>query len=274
MTRSSNEGLRVLLTGAASGIWCAVAAKLLAAGAKVLATDRDPDALLKASAQWSGGELVRARLDVTEPKDWQAALEEAVRRFGGLDVLYNVAGFLSPGWVHEFDVSDIDRHLSVNVKGVMLGTRYGAAHMVQRGAGHIVNIASMAAYGPVPGLALYSATKYAVRAFSLAAAAELRPRGVAVTVVCPDAVATPMLDKQTEYDEANLVFSAPRILTAEEVANVLTDEVLRKRPLEVALPRARKWLARAADWAPEAAEFLRPMLARAGEAKRKSFRRP
>ena len=95
-----------------------------------------------------------------------------------------------------------------------------------------------------------------------------------MTVVCPDAVATPMLDKQTEYDEANLVCSAPRLLTAEEVANVLTDEVLRKRPLEVALPRARKWLARAADWAPEAAEFLRPMLARAGEAKRKSFRRP
>jgi 3-oxoacyl-[acyl-carrier protein] reductase len=212
------------------------------------------------------------RLDVTDVEAWRLALSRAVERFGHLDVVYNIAGFLTPGWVHEFDVRDVHRHLSVNVKGVMLGTRIAAEHMVSRGEGHIVNVASMAAYAPVPGLSLYSASKYAVRAFSLAAATELRPRGVAVSVLCPDAVATPMLDKQTDYDEASLTFSAPRILSAQEVADVLTGRMLRERPLELALPRARKWLARAADLVPEAAEWMRPMIERAGRAKRKARR--
>jgi len=273
-SRSLLRSQRFLVTGAASGIGLAVARKLCAEGAKVLATDRDERALELASRAWIGGEVLCRRLDVTEPSDWHDAVQVALEGWGGLDVLYNIAGFLTPGWVHEFDVRDIDRHLSVNVKGVMLGTRYVAEPMRARGAGHIVNVASMAAYAPVPGLALYSASKYAVRAFSLAAATELRPTGVAVTVLCPDAVATPMLDKQRDYDEASLTFSAPRILTADEVANVLTGEVLRDRPLELALPRSRKWLARAADWVPEAATLLRPVIERVGRAKRKAHRKP
>lgn len=266
------DDLCFLVTGAASGIGLAVARTLLERGQRVLATDLDLAALESVAASWpAGGHLMR--LDVTSAGDWQQALEFATARFGGLDVLYNIAGFLTPGWVHEFDVRDIDRHLSVNVKGVMLGTRIAAEHMVPRGRGHIVNVASMAAYAPVPGLSLYSASKYAVRAFSLAAATELRPRGVAVSVLCPDAVATPMLDKQTDYDEASLTFSAPRILSAAEVAEVLTGAILRDRPLELALPRGRKWLARAADLVPEAAEWMRPMIERAGRARRKAHRR-
>lgn len=269
----SVKGRCVLVTGAASGIGQAVARKLVADGARVFATDRDEAALATALGDRTDAGLAFARLDVTEPGDWEEALASATARFGGLDVLYNVAGYLTPGWVHEFDVRDVDRHLSVNVKGVMLGTRLAAEGMVRRGEGHIVNVASMAAYAPIPGLALYSASKYAVRAFSLAAATELAPRGVAVTVVCPDAVATPMLDKQTAYDEASLTFSAPRILSADEVAAVLTGEVLAERPLEVALPRTRKWLARAADLVPEAAALLRPVIERAGRARRKAHRK-
>jgi 3-oxoacyl-[acyl-carrier protein] reductase len=263
---------RHLVTGAASGIGLAVARVLLARGERVLATDLDLEALVRVSSSWPGTLLTR-RLDVTSVDDWRAALEAAVEGFGGVDVVYNIAGYLTPGWVHELDVRDIDRHLSVNVKGVMLGTRIAAEHMVARGDGHIVNVASMAAYAPVPGLSLYSASKYAVRAFSLAAATELRGRGVAVSVLCPDAVATPMLDKQTDYDEASLTFSAPRILTAEEVAEVLTGRILHDRPLELALPRGRKWLARAADLLPEAAEWMRPVIERAGRARRKAHRR-
>ena len=74
---------------------------------------------------------------------------------------------------------DVHRHFDVNVKGVIFGTRAAAARMIPQGHGHVVNIASMAALAPIPGLALYSASKYAVRAFSLAAAEELRAHGVA-----------------------------------------------------------------------------------------------
>lgn len=268
--KSPAEGRSFLVTGAASGIGRSLVGELLASGAHVLASDRDEPSLERAAEGWPRGEVALLRLDVTDPDDWQRAVALSGDRFGGLDVLYNVAGFLTPGWVHEFDVRDVDRHLSVNVKGVMLGTRVASAAMIPRGRGHIVNVASMAAYAPVPGLALYSASKYAVRAFSLAAATELAPRGIAVTVLCPDAVATPMLDKQVAYDEASLTFSAPRILSVDEVVDVLAGPILRDRPLEVALPRSRKWLARAADLVPEAAGWLRPLLERAGRARRKA----
>ncbi|MBM4358146.1 MAG: SDR family oxidoreductase [Deltaproteobacteria bacterium] len=271
--RRAAEPRSFLVTGAASGIGRAVAETLLARGAQVVATDLDLESLGRVAKEWPRGTLEILRLDVTDVEDWRLAVGRAAECYGRLDVLYNIAGFLTPGWVHEFDVRDVDRHLAVNVKGVMLGTRIAAEHMVAHGAGHIVNVASMAAYAPIPGLALYSASKYAVRAFSLAAATELRPRGVAVSVLCPDAVATPMLDKQADYDEASLTFSAPRILSASEVADVLTGRILRERPLELALPRARKWLARAADLVPAAAEWMRPMIERAGRAKRKARRR-
>jgi 3-oxoacyl-[acyl-carrier protein] reductase len=240
-----------------------------------MATDIDEAALARAADEdtWPRAELCMRRLDVTDAGAWRAAVDEVVARWGALDVVYNIAGFLMPGWVHELDVRDIDRHLNVNVKGVMLGTRVAAERMVAQGSGHIVNVASMAAYAPIPGLALYSASKYAVRAFSLAAATELRERGVAVTVLCPDAVATPMLDKQTAYDEASMTFTAPRILTADEVAGELTGRILDKRPLEVAMPRRRKWLARAADLFPESGRFMKPLLEKAGRAKRKAHAR-
>lgn len=95
--------------------------------------------------------------------------------------------------------------------------------MVRQGHGHIVNVASL---GPIPGIALYSASKYAVRSFSLAAAQELRAHGVAVTTVCPDAVKTPMFDHQIAYREAALTFTAPRVLRVEEVSRVILGKVL------------------------------------------------
>jgi 3-oxoacyl-[acyl-carrier protein] reductase len=262
-----------LLTGCAGGIGRQVAQVLVSRGERVIATDIDEQALARAAEDWRSDQLVLARLDVTDDEGWQRLVRDAVDRWGRLDVLYNIAGFLMPGWVHEIALRDIDRHLDINVKGVMLGTRIAAEQMVLQGAGHIVNVASMAAYAPIPGLSLYSASKYAVRAFSLAAATELADRGVAVTVLCPDAVATPMLDKQKAYDEASMTFTAPRILTAEEVAAVLTGSILRDRPLEVAIPRRRKWLARAADLVPEAGRWMKPLMERTGRAKRRRAQR-
>ncbi len=110
--------------------------------------------------------------------------------------------------------------------------------------------------GHEPGLALYSASKYAVRAFSLAAAEDLRPHGVAVTTVCPDAVKTPMFDHQIGYREAALTFTAPKVLSVEEVSRVILGKVLARRPLIVAIPRWRGWLARLADLFPSTAKIL------------------
>lgn len=265
---------RFLLTGCASGIGRHLADAILARGHRVMATDVDAGALIAHAAE-AGWPAERARtepLDVRDPQAWETVLDEAAVDWGGVDVVANVAGYIRPGRTLEIEVEDVHLHFDVNVKGVIFGTRAAAQRMVAQGHGHIINIASLASLAPIPGLPLYSASKYAVRAFSLAAAEELRPHGVAVTTVCPDAVATPMLDRQLDYPEAALTFTAPRVLTVEDLAGVILGRVLKRRPLLVTLPRWRGWLARLADLSPRSARLLASVMERQGLRKQQALR--
>lgn len=265
---------RFLLTGCASGIGRHLADVLAARGHRVWATDLDHPALTAhaTDAGWPRERVRVAALDVRDPAQWEREVAAAGAEWGGLDVVLNVAGYIRPARAAEVTDQDVDRHFDVNVKGLVYGTRAAARLMIEQGAGHIVNIASLASLAPVPGISLYSASKYAVRAFSLAAAEELRPHGVAVTVVCPDAVATPMLDKQLPFPEAALTFTAPRVLTVEDLSRVILGRVLRRRPLFVPIPRWRGWLARIADLSPRSARLLSRALERQGLRQQKALR--
>ncbi len=269
-------GRVALVTGAAGGIGGATARRLVEGGARVVLADLDRDAL---AAQvrahgWSEGQALPVALDVRRVEDWRAALDAAAERWGEVDLLYNVAGILRPGPVHAAPVEEVALHLDVNAKGVLLGTRLATERMVARGRGHVVNVASMAALAPIPGLALYSASKFAVRAYSLIAAQELRPLGVHVTVVCPDAVQTPMLDLQLDHPEAALTFSGGKVLTADDVAEALVGpRVVRARPpMEVWLPRRRGLLARFGDLLPAAGFRIGEVLTRRGLARQAQLR--
>lgn len=264
---TTTPGPMSLVTGAASGIGRRLVGALTARGHRVVATDLRDEALAAAAAEdrWPSTVVLR-RLDVRDAGRWEEVVGEAVLSGPGLDVLWNVAGFLKPGRVQTLTADDVDLHFDVNVKGVIHGTRIAARHMVAQGRGHIVNIASIAALAPVPGLSLYSASKYAVRGFSLAAAVDLAPYGVAVSTVCPDAVETPMLDLQRGDDDAALTFSGVRALTVEEVVADLTGPVLESRPLQWSIPRSRAVLARFADTFPETSRFIDPLLRRIGKA--------
>jgi 3-oxoacyl-[acyl-carrier protein] reductase len=260
----------IFVTGAGSGIGRALVDALARRGDQVVATDLDFAALERARDEggWTADRVSIRRLDVTDADAWDALVSIA-HAHGPVDVLANVAGYLLPGWTHEVDAAAIDRHFDVNVKGVAHGMRAVLPDMIARRQGHVINVASLAALAPIPGIALYSASKFAVRAYSLAAAQELRPHGVAVTVICPDAVRTPMLALQRDYEQAALTFSGPRVLEPLEVVRVILD-AMRTRPLEVWLPRRRGWLARAADLVPRAAFTLGPLLRKRGRARQRS----
>ena len=261
---------RFLVTGAASGIGCRLVGDLAARGHRVMACDVDASALATRHEEDGWGEKVLERaFDVRDPAAWERAVEACVDAWGGLDVLMNVAGVLRPGWVMDVSQEDVDLHFDVNVKGVIYGTRTGARVMAAQAkdgsqGGHIVNIASMASLAPIHGIGLYSASKYAVRGFSLAAAEELRDRGVAVSTVCPDAVQTPMLDLQVDYEEAALSFTAPRFLDPGDVSDLILDNVIRNQPLLVAIPKSRALLARLADLFPGLARRLSSVLTKKG----------
>ncbi len=96
---------------------------------------------------------------------------------------------------------------------------------------------------------------------------------MAVTAVCPDAVKTPMFDHQIGYREAALTFTAPKVLSVEEVSRVILGKVLARRPLIVAIPRWRGWLARLADLFPSTAKILAPLLRRQGLRRQDAWRR-
>ncbi len=257
---------RFLITGCASGIGRHLADQALARGHRVLATDVNLAALADhaAEAPWPEERARIEKLDVCDDRGWERMLAIVESEWGALDVLLNVAGYIRPARAVEVTVEDVHRHFDVNVKGLIFGTRAAGRRMVENRAGHIVNIASLASLAPVPGISLYSASKYAVRAFSLATAQELRPHGVAVTAVCPDAVDTPMLDLQLDYPEAALSFTAPRVLTVEDLSTAIFGRVLRKRPMILTLPRWRGWLARLGDLSPRSARLLASLMERHG----------
>jgi 3-oxoacyl-[acyl-carrier protein] reductase len=263
-----------VVTGAANGLGWGLAERLFAAGHRLVAVDLDGERLLRraAAAGWEPGGMRLEQLDVRDATEWEELLAATVERWGRIDLLINCAGWLQPAWVHQATPAQVDAHLDVNAKGVLLGTCLAARHMVRQGAGHVVNLASMAGIAPAPGMALYSASKFAVRGFSLTAGHELRRHGVAVTVVCTDAVATDSLDAQLHADEAALAFSQGTALTVAEVADEIVRRVLRRRPLELNLPASRGWLSKLGSAFPEATAWVLRLLQRRGARNQRALR--
>lgn len=261
-----------IVTGAASGIGRHLLERLLEQGERVCAADVQIHDLepLQSDSRYADRLLVR-QLDVRDVQAWDGLLAELVSHWGGLDVLFNVAGVLKPGYSWEITAEDVDFHLDINTKGVILGTAAAAKIMKPQAKGHIVNIASLAGVSPVPGLCLYSASKFAVRGFSLSAAVELRQYGVHVTTVCPDAVATPMLDAQKDHEQAAMTFSGSKALTVEDISHALIDKVLKKAPLEILLPDSRGFLAKMSSLNPRVLLGLHKALVKKGLKQQKSY---
>jgi len=270
--------LSIVLTGCASGIGRQLATDLYRLGHRIVATDVNEPAMREWGAtHWPDPARVEIlALDVRDAEAWERALDRAEARFVEIDVLMNVAGYLVARWAHETSVADVGLTVDVNVKGVMFGTNAAVRRMLRRGRGHVVNVASIGGIVPVPGLAVYSASKHAVRGFSLAAAQELRDKGIFVTSVCPGPVATPMLDVQLPRDEAALTFSSARALSAEQVSTAIIERVLTDRPLELVLPAPRsgqRVLARLVGAFPALGSAVRPVLTRMGRRRQEKMRR-
>jgi len=255
-----------LISGCGSGIGRHLAQTLLHRGGKVLATDIDgagaASCIEEAGASREHGDAMA--LDVRQPDQWEAAVDRVTAKWQRLDVLINVAGVVRGRYLHEATPEDVDFHIDINTKGVMYGAMAAARVMVPQRSGHIVNVASVAGLIPVPGISFYSASKFAVRGFGHAIADELETHGVFVTTVCPNAVATPMLDAEADQPETMLSFSGTRILSVEEVTTAIVERALNRRPREIILPGSMNLFARFATAFPALAASLLPLFRRRG----------
>jgi len=259
-----------LVTGCASGIGRSLARRLHQLGHSLLATDVNEAGLGGAAEAdgWANSERAIARtLDVRDPRAWREVVAETVDRWGRLDVLVNVAGVLVTNWAHDATDAQVEQIIDINTKGVMHGTNAALRVMVPQRSGHVVNVASIAGVIPVPGLALYSASKHAVRAYSIAVAQEVRRHGLFVTAVCPTVVRTPMMDIQIDREEAALTFSGRRPLEPDEVTSAIVNRALVRKPLELLVDAPGSWQGLAAkigNAAPRLALWLGERVARTG----------
>jgi NAD(P)-dependent dehydrogenase (short-subunit alcohol dehydrogenase family) len=187
-------GKQAIVTGAGSGIGAALCRALVAAGADVVCTDVDGDAADRAAAAL-GARARSACLDVTDAAAVQAAVDEVADRAGRLDLMFNNAGICWGGDTELLTLDQWNAIIDVNIRGVVHGVAAAYPLMLRQGHGHIINTASMAGLTAAGQITSYVTTKHAVVGLSLALRSEAVPRGVGITVVCPAAVETPILDK-------------------------------------------------------------------------------
>ncbi|MFN5688602.1 SDR family NAD(P)-dependent oxidoreductase [Bradyrhizobium sp.] len=180
------------ITGASRGFGALVAQRALDGGDAVVATARNPKAIVDRIG--AHPDLLALALDVTRESEAVAAAQAAIDRFGRIDVLLNTAGFGLMGAVEETSREEIEAVFRTNVFGLLAVTRAILPHMRKARSGRILNISSIGGYRGSAGFGVYGATKFAVEALSEAMRAELKPLGIHVTAIEPGYFRTDFMD--------------------------------------------------------------------------------
>ena len=194
MTTDNIAGKVVVITGASSGIGEATARALAAQGALVGLGARRMERLtnIVCEIEAQGGKAVAFETDVTKRETVQALVHGTVEAFGKIDVLINNAGIMPLSRIDTLQYDNWDRMIDVNIKGVLYGIGAALPYMKEQKSGHVINVASVAGWRvPVNGeSAVYSATKFAVRAISEGFRQESKPYNIRTTIISPGAIET------------------------------------------------------------------------------------
>ncbi len=221
----------VVVTGAGSGNGLAIASRLLSRGDSVVAFDVSAQALATCEAgQWVDHRdaVLTMSGDVSDEGDVDRLIERALKQHGRVDALVNNAGITgnqSASDVHTTPVSEFDKVLAVNVRGVFLGCHAVLPHMLERGAGMIVNIASVASFVAFPKRAAYTASKGAVLQLTRSVAVDYAHAGIRCNALCPGMIETPMTKWRLDQPDlrAQVLTRIPQneIGTAQDVAGAV-----------------------------------------------------
>lgn len=222
----------ILITGAAAGIGAACARRFHAAGWFVGLYDVNLDGC-RALAEELGERCIAGRLDVTDPADWQAALDQFWAASGErLDVLLNNAGILAAGNFEQIDLARQHAIVDVNIKGVMNGCHAAFGHLQRTPGARVINMTSASALYGQPELTTYAATKFAVRGLTEGLNLEWAGHGVHVCDIWPLFTQTAMID------------GAEAAASAQNLKHRLTPEAVAAVVVQAATSRSRKahWL--------------------------------
>lgn len=248
--RGNMSGRSAIVTGGGSGIGAALVRALVADGAHVVVADIDVDAaqaVVDALPGASTGSVTgarAARLNVTDAAAVAALVEEVIGEHGGLDLMFANAGITWGGDTELLTLEQWNAIIDVNIRGVVHCVHAAYPHMIARGSGSLVLTSSMGGLSPAGLLTSYAMTKHAVVGLGMSLRAEAAGHGVGVTVVCPAAVDTPILDKGElgGFDGRRYYLDGQgvrRPLDPDALARSVLDGVSRNRALVIEPARAR-----------------------------------
>lgn len=197
------KGRSAIITGGGTGIGEATALLLARNGARVLIAGRREEKLkeLCDRAEEEGLSIEYKVCDVSVESDCAATVETAFREHGKIDILFNNAGIIFSGPLHEVETERFQQIFDINVKGAFMMCKYAIPHMISAGRGFVVNNSSVLGLKGFAGLSTYSASKGALVQLTRSMALEYADKGLRINAVCPGGVWTPMFDSYLERAE-------------------------------------------------------------------------
>ena len=222
----------ILITGASSGIGAATARLFAANGYRVVLAARRLERLqeLQADIESAGGEAFSVDTDLGQLDQIEALVAKSLEHYGQIDILFSNAGFGRAKWLEELDPArDIELQIQVNLNGVVQMARAVLPHMLERKEGHIINMASLAAFVATPTYSIYAATKHGVRGFSEALRREVGIWNIHVSTIYPGGVKTEFADHLEAKRKTGITTPAALQLSAEDVARSVFKVAQRPR---------------------------------------------
>ena len=264
------DGKTVVITGASSGIGEACARKFVQEGARVVLAARSKEPLDKLAAELGSDVTEAVPTDIADVGECKRLLQQAVSRFGSVDVLVNNAGHNVRGDFEDLPLEDVLQILAVNLRAPMVLTRLALPTMRSQGVGSVVNVASLAGRLALDEEATYSATKFALRIFSFAVAEELKDTNIRVSVVSPGPVDTGFITDPSVIDTVPPIVFAQPMSTPEEIAGLVLDSAA-DGTRERSKPALSAKLATLSYLVPGVRHLLMPVMNRKGERAKKKY---
>ncbi|MEM6909252.1 MAG: SDR family oxidoreductase [Pseudomonadota bacterium] len=254
--RGSEQPRNIFITGGASGIGRAIAEHFGAKGWFVSVADVNVQGMQDTLGLIEGGYKYMHELDVRDRAAWDVALHAAATAGGGrIDVMVNNAGIGTGGPLHELETEEIDRCLDINLKGVLYGAQAVFPYLQKTAPGSaLLNTASAAGISGSPGMSVYCATKFGVRAITESLDAEWASEGIKVASICPSFIETPLLDgtgnrRSNEPVRERVRAAGLEITPVEEVAKAAWEAVHGTK-LDYFVGKTSKNMAFAKRWIP------------------------
>ncbi|MBU8691195.1 SDR family oxidoreductase [Priestia megaterium] len=226
----------VIITGASSGIGEATAKELASKGAKLVLAARREDRLkkLQEEIQKNGGQAIYKVTDVASHEQMEELAEYALTEFGKIDVMVNNAGVMPLSPVYQKKINEWDSMIDINIKGVLYGIAAVLPSMRERKEGHIINVSSIAGHLVFHASAVYSGTKFAVRAITEGLRKEEAPNNIRTTIISPGTISTELLESISDEKLKSEIVEVSKIgIEPDSIARAVAFAI--EQPSDVAI---------------------------------------